>query len=94
MMKITITHPKEVKFDELKTGELFISNDILYMKIQSHIYSISAKLEEILLEGIADPTDFEQSQVNAVSLGSGGAVYFSRESEVIRVREAELTVNT
>ena len=93
MMKITIIHPEEVRFDELKMGEIFVSNNIAYMKIQDN-YFISAELKKMFLEGNANYIDFEQSRVNAVSLRSGGTVYFRKQEQVFKVKNAELTVNT
>lgn len=93
-MKITMRNePKEVNFSSIGTGELFMQNGVVFMKLETILYLIGGRLGEMLLEGNADCEDLEEVNVNALNMGSGMTTYFEKTDKVILIKDAELIVN-
>ena len=93
-MKITIKeNPNKVNFCEIGTGELFMYNGVLFMKLETILYRIDIILEETLLEGNADREELEEVNVNALNMGSGMTTYFEKTDKVILIKNAELIIN-
>ena len=85
--------PNEVRFGEIGTGELFMYNGVVFMKLETILYIINGELEETLLEGNADCEELEEVNVNALNMGSGMTTHFEKLDKVILIKNAELIVN-